>query len=272
VVSQRQTYSSYGDGYVVSSNLQGMVVLVTGGAQRVGREIVTAVAAAGADVVVSHFNTPADAAETVDRVQALGRRAIAVDADISDPAQATRLVDEAVRGLGRLDVLVHNAGNSMFSDFLDTTVEQFDASFDLFVKGPFFLSQAAARVMMEQGRGKIIALIGNSLYESWPERVSHTIAKSSLARMVECLAVALSPVVQTVGISPAQVLKTESGQNRAAQALRGEETGQEHTLHGGVRFRNGSTEDVTELVTYLCGSTPYLNGAVIPLDGGKHLL
>lgn len=257
---------------MTAMRLAGTVVMVTGGAQRVGRSIGLAVAAQGADVVVVHHRTPGDASDTVRDIATLGRRAIAVDADISDPTQADVVVSRAVDELGRLDVLVHNAGNSVFTGFLETTVDQFDASFDLFVKGPFFLTQAAAKVMIPQGGGKIIALVGNSYYEAWPERVSHTVAKSALARLVECLAVALSPTVQCLAICPAQVLRTDSAQNRAVQALRGEQASANHTVHGGVPFRNGSVDDVTELVSYLCGSTPYLNGAVIPLDGGKHLL
>lgn len=253
-------------------DLGGKVVLVTGGAQRVGRSISTAVAAAGADVIVNHWGVGVDAARTAREIEALGRRAVCVEADVSDPRAADALVRRSVEELGRIDVLIHNAGNSVFADFLEVSVEQFDASFDLFVRGPFFLSQSVAKVMLEQGGGKIIAIIGNSYYEAWPQRVGHTVAKSALARLVECMAVALSPTVQCVGVSPAQIMATDSGENLRVQESRGERTeGGTITTRGGTSFLKGSEEDLAELITYLCGSTAYLNGAVIPLDGGKHL-
>src|SRR5439155_22013800 len=133
--------------------------LVTGGAERVGAEIVRALAAAGADVAVNHLGTADAARETVAAVEACGRRAVAIEADVGSPASCRELVMSTVDELGRLDLLVHNASTFVTRPFLELTEDDFEQSFGVGVRGPFFLSQAAARVMLESGSGKIIALI-----------------------------------------------------------------------------------------------------------------
>src|SRR4051812_6769164 len=191
-----------------TADLDGKVALVTGGAERVGAVICRALAAAGADVAVNHLGTPQAAEETVAAVRAAGRRGLAIEADVSSAAEGRRLVEGTVAELGRLDILVHNASTFVHRPFLELTEADFEQSIGVGLRGPFFLSQAAARVMLEQGGGKIIALIGNSLYEAWPDYVSHAVAKAGLARLVELLAVALSPVVQCLAVAPDRVLWT----------------------------------------------------------------
>jgi NAD(P)-dependent dehydrogenase (short-subunit alcohol dehydrogenase family) len=251
-----------------SVDLDGKVALVTGGAERVGAVICRELAAAGADVAVNHLDTPEAAEETAAAVRGAGRRAVALQADVSSAAEGARLVERTVAELGRLDILVHNASTFVRKPFLDLTEQDFETSFGVGVRGPFFLSQAAARVMLAQGGGKILALIGNSLYESWPEYVSHATAKTALARLMELLAVALSPTVQCLAVAPDRVLWTSAEHDDHQRGVR---DGGAVTVDG-VTFRTGTAEDVARLVVDLCKSGAYLNGAVIPLDGGKSRL
>jgi NAD(P)-dependent dehydrogenase (short-subunit alcohol dehydrogenase family) len=257
------------------SDLGGTVALVTGAAERVGAAIALALSQAGASVVINHLRMAGQAAALVSAIERAGGAAIAVDADISSARQSGRLVQEAVTAFGRLDFVVHNASSFVRRPFLSLSEADFERSFGVLVRGPLFLSQAAARVMTQQGSGKIIAIAGNSLYEAWPEHVGHALAKCTLARMMELLAVALSPHVQCLVLAPDRVLAVnEPPAHQAAahgvHAARGEATGDGLvTMPGGSKFRTGDAGDVASAVVWLCQSGRYLNGAVVPLDGGK---
>jgi NAD(P)-dependent dehydrogenase (short-subunit alcohol dehydrogenase family) len=248
-----------------ADDLKGKVALVTGAAQRVGAVIAEALGEAGADVVVNHYRMPEAAAGTVARIRQRGRRAVALEADISSAAACRELVEGVLDRFGRLDFLIHNASTFVRRPFLELTEDDFEESIGVGLRGPLFLTQAAARPMLAQGGGKVIALIGNSLYEAWPDYVSHAVAKAALGRLMELLAVALAPTVQCLGISPDRVLWT-SAEHDASQ--RGDRQGGLVTLDG-VDFHAGTAADVAAMTVALCKSGAYLNGAVIPLDGGK---
>jgi NAD(P)-dependent dehydrogenase (short-subunit alcohol dehydrogenase family) len=254
------------------TDLSGRVALVTGGAERVGAVICRELAAAGADVAVNHLDRADAARETVEAIERRGRRAVALEADVSSTEEGRRLVQRTVAELGRLDILVHNASTFVREPFLDLTEDDYEASMGVGLRGPFFLSQAAARVMLEQGAGKIIALAGNSLYEAWPEYVSHALAKAGLARLMELLAVALSPTIQCLAIAPDRVLWTSAEHDHHQRGTREDGGDGELVSLSGVRFRTGTAEDVAHFVVELCRAGSYLNGAVIPLDGGKSRL
>lgn len=244
-----------------SRPLAGRVVLVTGAAERVGAVLARSLTSAGASVVVNHLDRAEAATELVAEMRRDGADAFAIEADVSDPAACDRMVAEVVERLGRIDVLVHNASSFVQRDFLDLTPEDYELSMGVHVRGPLFLSQAAARHMLAAGSGKIIAIVGNSLHETWPDFVSHTVAKGALARLMESLAIALSPTVQCLTVAPAEILPT--GRAELDDGARQVED---------VSLVAGSPADLAELVTYLCWSTRYLNGATIPLDGGKSLV
>jgi NAD(P)-dependent dehydrogenase (short-subunit alcohol dehydrogenase family) len=256
-------------------DLTGTVALVTGAAERVGAAIALALSQAGASVVINHLGMARQAAALVSAVERDRGTAIAMEADVSSAQQSSRLVQEAVTAFGRLDFVVHNASTFVRRPFLSLTEADFERSFGVLVRGPLFLSQAAARVMTQQGSGKIIAIAGNSLYEAWPEYVGHALAKCTLARMMELLAVALSPHVQCLALAPDRVLAVDEpvAQQAAAggvHAARGEANRNGLVIMpGGAQFRTGDADDVASAVVWLCQSGRYLNGAVVPLDGGK---
>jgi NAD(P)-dependent dehydrogenase (short-subunit alcohol dehydrogenase family) len=234
--------------------------------------ICRALAEAGADVAVNHLDREAAARETVAAIEASGRRGVALEADIGSADQGRALVEQTVAALGRLDILVHNASTFVRRPFLELTEDDFEESFGVGLRGPFFLSQAAARVMLPQGNGKIISLIGNSLYEAWPDYVSHALAKRALAHLTELLAVALSPTIQCLAIAPDRVLWTSAEHDRHQRGQRRDGDGPGTVVVEGVAFGTGTATDVARLVVDLCEFGPYLNGAVIPLDGGKSRL
>lgn len=251
-------------------NLSGKVALVTGGAQRAGRTISHALAEAGAHVVVNHYNTEEDAQTIKAEIEKLGHRCITFDVDITDIPRTRAMIEDIEDVFGRLDILVQNASNLNRCSFMEVTEEVWESSFGVNLKGPFFLSQAAVELMMKNKAGRIIALIGNSYYENWPEFIPHSIAKTGLAKLMQGLAIALSPFIQCNAICPASFLAAEEAET--IRQTRGDEHQEKVIISKGVTLHKGTPQEVAELVVYLTGCSSYLNGAVIPIDGGKYAL
>ncbi len=251
-------------------DLGGKVALVTGGGDRVGATLSRALAAAGADVVVNHLGTRAAAQATAEAIRALGRRALVVEADVSRRDACVDLVARTVAELGALDLLIHNASSFVQAPFLELSEEQLEASLGVIARGPFFLSQEAAKVMLDRDGGKIVAILGNALYEAWPQFTSHAIAKAALGRLIEVLSVALAPKVQCLALCPGQILGSTGGSNDALREGRGERPQDGFVaMPDGTRFPTGTADDLAEMLVAVCAAGPYLSGALIPLDGGK---
>jgi NAD(P)-dependent dehydrogenase (short-subunit alcohol dehydrogenase family) len=239
----------------VSAPLAGRTALVTGGAERVGRALCVALAEAGADVVVNHRNQPEAAAETVARIAALGRRAVAEEADVTDAAAVARMFDRHA-----IDLLVNSAATFVQRPFLDLTAEDWDVSMGAILKGAFLCTQAAARGMLARGFGRIANIAGISVYEAWPDYVSHAVAKAALVKLTECSAVALAPTVQVNCIAPGTLIVNGGGRHEAV----------EQPVRGTTPTR-GTPDDLARTLVFLFAAPAYLSGATIPLDGGRRL-
>lgn len=257
---------------IMNNKLEGKVVMITGGAEKAGRTFSLEFAKAGADIVMNYWKVPEAAAKTKADIEALGRRCLAIEADVSSPEQMKEMAAAAEREFGHIDVLIHNAANFNDRPLFENQVSTWDSSMDLIAKGPFFLSQAVAKGMLERGHGRIIAIIGNSYYENWPNYIPHAVSKVALVKMIEGLAVALSPVVQCNAICPS--LYCPSEEDLPIIKARGEAVDENFTTmtYNGTDVRIGKVSDVAELLLYLATCSDYMNGAVIPIDGGKHLI
>ncbi len=256
---------------IVATGADRRVALVTGGAERVGRVLSLALARAGFDIALNHWERAAAAGQTNEDIAALGRRCLVLEADVADPSEGQGLVDAVEERFGRLDVLVHNASNFHECPLLEVTEAVWDSSLGVNLKGPFFLSQAAARLMLRQGSGRIIALVGNSYYESWPTFAAHSIAKTGLAKLMQILAVGLSPSIQCNAVCPARIFPSPAGQDLRLMQARNEDP-EGASSERSVALRQGTPDDVAELVVYLASCSSYLTGAIIPVDGGKSAL
>jgi NAD(P)-dependent dehydrogenase (short-subunit alcohol dehydrogenase family) len=264
-------------------NLSGKVAFVTGGAQRVGKILCLALARAGADIAMNYWHTEEDAQKTKSEIESLNRRCLALEGDITDIQQVNRMMAKIEKEFNRLDILVHNASNFNKCPFMEVTEEIWESSFGVNLKGPFFVSQAAAKLMLKNGSGRIIALVGNSYYENWPNYIPHTIAKTGLAKLMQSLAIALSPNIQCNAICPANIYLSESESDQSESLIKEKDAKfQEDYFNmdtsinfdaSGIKIhKGGSAKEVAELVVYLSGCSNYLNGAVIPIDGGKYTI
>src|SRR5215470_3124823 len=180
--------------------------LVTGGAIRVGRAIALALARAGMDVAIGYHRSSSAPRQTVRDVEQLGVRGVAVRAALAAPAAAARLVREAVRRLGGVDVLVNGAALFERTPWREITPARWDRLLDLNLRGVFFCCQAAAAAMRRGGHIVNIGDVGAD--RSWPGYIPYIVSKAGVAALTRALATALRPRGIAVNcVAPGAVLR-----------------------------------------------------------------
>ena len=238
--------------------LQGRVALVTGAAKRIGRAVAVRLAEEGADVVVHYRSSKEEAAEAIAEIEKIGRRAVAVQADLGDVSQIKRLIAETGKQFGRLDILVNSAANFLPSSIVSTTEQVWDASLDTNLKAPFFCAQAAAP-LLKRSRGTIInfADVGGLL--AWAGYIAHSVSKAGVVMLTRCLAKELAPEVRVNAIAPGTI--TMPGDPPEWE---------EDFIKLAPLRRSGRPSDVAETVVFLARSE-FITGQVIVVDGGRTL-
>lgn len=245
--------------------LAGKVALVTGASQGIGRAIAERFAREGADVVVNYRSGPAMAAEVVEFARAAGVRAEAIQADVSSVDAVTRLVDEAVARLGRVDVLVNNAGVETHAPFWDVSESDYDKVLNVNLKGTFFATQAVVRHLRATGRpGRVVNI--SSVHEElpFPNFAAYCASKGALKMLTRNLAVELGPLGITINnVAPGAIVTPI---NRAL-------------LNDAVKLRSlteqiplarlGTTDDVAGVAAFLASDeAAYVTGSTYVVDGG----
>jgi pteridine reductase len=241
-------------------DLNGKAALVTGGAVRVGKAIALALAAAGADVVINYHSSADAAIQTVAEIEVLGRRALAVKADVSQGNQVQALVDAAVKQLGRLDVLVNSASLWRRTPWAELDEAAWDQLVDIALKGPFLCARAAAPHLTAHGDGAIVNIVDLSAIIPFRNYLPHSAAKAGLLNLTYSLAMELAPAVRVNAIAPGPVLPPPEYTEQQVQAAA------RRTLIG----RWGTAEDVAQAAVFLT-QAPYITGVVLPVDGGERL-
>jgi pteridine reductase len=233
------------------------VALVTGGAVRLGRAISLELARAGYDVAVNYHRSAAAARSAVAAIGALGVRAVSIRADVAKPAEARRLVAETVRRLGRLDVLINNAGVFWRTPWDTVTPGDFDRFIAVNVKGAFFCSQAAARAMGRRG-GRIVNLADVGALRAWPGYIPYAISKAGVVMLTRGLAAALAPRIQVNAVGPGAVLLPEDLPRGTRKRL----------LAKIPMGRLGHPDDVAAAVRFFATCPDYITGQILYVDGG----
>jgi NAD(P)-dependent dehydrogenase (short-subunit alcohol dehydrogenase family) len=245
-------------------DLDGQVALVTGAARGLGREIALAVAHAGADVVLG-LRVPGTADDLVDEIAAMGHKAIAVPMDVRDPGQINEAVSAAVSAFGRLDILVNNAGLGPANPAELVTEADFDLTFDVNVKGLFFASQAAARVMMAQRHGRIVNLSSQAGFVALPTEAIYCASKAAVSHLTKCLAVEWGALGITVNaVAPTFIRTPGTEADLADPEFRADVVERIAGLH-----RIGEPVDVTGAVIFLASpAASLITGTTLLVDGG----
>jgi NAD(P)-dependent dehydrogenase (short-subunit alcohol dehydrogenase family) len=243
--------------------LNDKVAIVTGGGSGIGRGVCLAFAREGAHVVVADVNLQS-ARETLAGVEAARRRGLAVQTDVSDPAQVNAMVAAARAAFGRIDVLFNGAGIIFAKSVLDTTVEEWDRLMAVNLRGQFLCLQATARIMVEQGRGKIINITSILGAQGRVERVAYCASKAGITSLTQTCAVELGPRgVYVNAIAPGSI---ETGMTKSAPSTP-EET--QRKIAGIPLRRRGDPDDLTGPAIFLASDeSDYVTGAVLTVDGG----
>jgi pteridine reductase len=240
--------------------LDGRVALVTGGAIRMGRAIVEALAAGGATVAVHHHSSGPAAAQLVAELQAKGRRAQAFVADLTDDAQLERLVQEVQAALGPVSVLVNSAARFTRADLVDTTPAMLDAEWRLNARAPFLLTRAVARGMIARREGVVVNVLDiGGAFVPTPHYAAYGMTKAAMRMLTELLAVELAPHVRVNGVAPGTVLPPESMGEAERERLRSRIPME----------RFGRPEEVAETVRFLVTGPAFITGQIIAVDGGR---
>ncbi len=242
-------------------DLTGRVALVTGGSRGLGREMVGAFAAAGADVVIASRKADACAELAAEVTRTTGRRALAHACHVGHWDELEGLLDAAYGEFGRLDILVNNAGLSPLYDRpADITEDLWDKVLAVNLKGPFRLSALAGPRMADAGRGSIINISSVAAVRPGPEVIPYAAAKAGLNAITVALAHAFGPAVRVNCIMAGPFLTdiSKAWQTATHEGLR-------HLALG----RAGDPSEIVGAALYLASdASSFTTGAVIPVDGG----
>ncbi len=242
-------------------NLEGKVALVTGANTGLGQGIALALAEAGADIAGAGIVA---ATETEEKVKALGRRFLNIEANLMSIEPIDRIIAETLSGLGGLDILVNNAGLIRRADAVDFSEKDWDDVMNVNIKGAFFMSQAAGRHFISQGHGKIINIASMLSFQGGVRVPSYTASKSGIAGVTRLLANEwASKGVNINAIAPGYMATDNTAQ------LRADADRNKAILDRIPASRWGEPADLGGTAVFLASrASDYVNGAVIPVDGG----
>jgi len=244
----------------------GKIVLVTGAQRGIGRAIAVRFAEAGADVVLNYLDDKAAAESAAAEITALGRRATTIGADIAKPEEARRLVADAERALGPIDVLVNNAAIFPRAPFLDLTENTWDAVLDTNLKATFVCGQEAARRMVAAGRpGAIINLSSGAPYRGSMRATAYMASKLGIVGLTRGMARELAPHgirVNAVAPGVTNTAMPRLGNTEEALAALG---------RANPSGRLAEPDDIADVVVFLAtDAARYVVGQLIHVNGGDY--
>ena len=245
-------------------DVTGQVALVTGAVRGLGRAISLALAHAGADVALGLRDVKSDSGLAAE-IAKMGRRALPLQMDVSRKDQIFRAVDDTVKQLGRIDILVNNAGVAPENPAEDVREEDFDQTLTVNLKGTFFSSQAAGRVMIRQGGGKIINMSSQAGFAALPTESVYCMTKAAIAHLTKCLAVEWGKHNITVNAVAPTFIHTPGTESALADAaFRTDVVERIAALH-----RIGEPMEVAGAVVFLASpAASLITGETILIDGG----
>jgi len=240
------------------------VAIVTGAGRGIGAAIAAAYAEAGADVVLT-ARTESALGDVAERVEAHGRRALVAPGDVNDLDFLAALVERTVTELGRIDLVVNNAGGSVSQPTLDTPVRKLERSFHFNVSAPLELVRCAVPHMLERDGGAVVNIGSVAGSNANRGSLTHSVTKAALAQMTRVMASDLAPRVRVNAVLPGAI---ETEALRGWLAALGADARAEMVRNTPMR-RNGTPEDVAAAVLYLSSpAASWVTGKLLEVDGG----
>jgi len=247
---------------IEASDLRDQTVLITGGARRVGAAIVRALHGVGANLVLHYRSSQDDAIALAGELNASRAGSVVIQAaDLLQPTAPEELVARALAAFGRLDVLINNASSFYATPVGTITGADWDDLMGSNLKGPLFLSQAAAPSLRKRG-GLIVNLVDIHGLRPLKGHPVYCAAKAGLAMLTRSLARELGPEIRVNGIAPGPVLWPEGNLD---------ETLKQEIIEKTALKRYGTPEDIARTVLFLAKDAPYITGQIIAVDGGRSI-
>ncbi len=246
--------------------LEDKVVLITGAAKRIGREIALTLARSGAHILIHYHTSRQDALDLKKQIESLNVEASLFPFDFSCPTKPLvpairKFVNQIYRKIPHVDILVNNASIFYPTPLGKIKEEEWDDFMTVNLKAPFFLSQEIGQRMFRRKSGKIINLVDWTVNRPHPDYLAYTISKAGLAAATVGLARAFAPYVQVNSIAPGPILPSRGLSKKDRNAV-----AQKTLLK-----RFGHPSDIAETVRFLAEGTDFITGALIPVDGGSHI-
>ena len=244
--------------------LEGKKAIVTGGSRGIGRAIALMYAKEGADVLVNYHSNDAAAKDTVAEIEKLGRKGVAVAADVANYKSAQDMVEECVKQLGRVDIVVNNAGVSKPSMLLKMSEEDWDAIIDIHLKAAFNTTQAAGRHMKEQKSGKIINVISTAGIFGTVGQINYASAKAGIIGFTKSASRELGRYGINVNVICPGITKTDmTGKLQTDEKLR-------KIYEGRIQLgRFAEPEEIAPAFVFLASDdASYITGQVLGVDVG----
>jgi NAD(P)-dependent dehydrogenase (short-subunit alcohol dehydrogenase family) len=244
---------------VTEQKLAGRVALVTGGAKRIGRSIALELAQRGADVIVSYHNSRDEAEQVVAEIVKMGRRSIAVQADVSVRAEVQKMIARVEKEFGGLDILVNNAGMFQHVPFNEITDDQWNEILATNLTSQFICAQTATPLLKKSGHGRIINLASLGGLLAWPGYTHYCVSKAGVISLTRCMARALAPEITVNAIAPGTITFEGDAAELEADFVR-----------RAPLKRTGKGSDIAEAAALLAESD-FITGQVIVVDGGRSI-
>lgn len=246
--------------------LAGRVAIVTGSGQGIGRGIALELAREGADVVVADLNTATTRA-VAGEIDALGRRGLPVSVDVAVRSQVEAMVARTLQWMGKLDIMVNNAGIVHVKPFLEITEQEWDQVFAVNVKGVFFGTQAAAREMIKQRDGRIINTASVAGKFGRPMLMAYAASKAAVISITRSAALALAPYqIKVNALCPGVVDTPQWEKSRTDLRAYGDEG---KAIPLSPLGRLGQPEDIAKVAAFLASDgAAYMTGQAINVSGG----
>jgi len=244
--------------------LAGRAAVVTGSSRGIGRGVALAFAAEGADVLVNYTSSEAPAQEVVEKIKAMGRRAVAVRADVASRDDVAKMMAAAKEAFGRVDIVVNNAGFTRPAMLYKMSEQDWDAVVNTHLKGPFLCVQAASRYFMEQNYGKVINVSSVAGLVGTVGQVNYSAAKGGILSFTKSVARELARYNVCANVISLGIVETDM-----TEKLRGDEKLKEIYLNRILLKRFGTTGEITPAFVFLAsGESDYITGQVFCVDGG----